>query len=214
MSIEPLSALSQQDGISNVLLLGSKFDESVPHSWSALLEAGPPDTLATIAVSFSLPPDRMLSHYEELLEELPATLQLVSVGEQARLASTGQSIESYPDNHGVASDTRLRTVPTHTDLTELGVQLTESLNEIAEYDGLEAKTLCFSSLTPLLLHAEDSTVLKFLQVLRGQLSTHGVVGHFHFNPNPYDSDTLALLRTAFDVVVDTTNAEVEVSPVV
>lgn len=207
----PMQSLASREDVSNILLLGSRFDAAESDYCSSLLQCAPPHELAAIAVSFSPCPDQLVSKFSEQLGEFPQSFHLVNAGGHTRNSDPeqlfGGDLPAFVERTGCS----VRTVGYQGNLTELGVRITECLEEIDDLDGVRATSLCFRSLTPVLVHTDASTVLKFLQVLRGQLATHDVVGHFHLDPAAQDEEVIGLLSTAFDGIVDFTGDEVTIT---
>lgn len=190
--------------------MGPMFDTAEADHCSALVNRAPPEQLATIAVSFSQTPEQLASEFDELLGELPACFKLVSVGPQARTADPDEPSDGDRPTSLAESRGGVKTVESHGNLTRLGIRISECLDEIAGRDGVTAKTLCFRSLTPMLVQTDAATVLKFLQTLRGHLASHDVVGHFHLNPAPHDEQVIDLLSTAFDGIIEYDGDEVTI----
>lgn len=203
-----VQSMASREDISNVLLLGSPFDANEPNCCSSLLRCAPLDDLAAITVSFSPNPDQLVTEVSEQLGALPESFHVVNAGEHTRDADPEQLFGGDLPRFVERTGSSVRTVSSQGNLTELGVRITECLEDIADIDGVSATALCFRSLTPILIHTDTSTVLKFLQVLRGQLATHDVVGHFHLDPAAQDEAVIGHLKTAFDGVVDISGDEV------
>jgi hypothetical protein len=93
------------------------------------------------------------------------------------------------------SDVVTDTVATPSDLTGLGIKLSQFL---AEHDDV---ALCFDSLTALLQHVDVETVYEFLHAVTGQLYAADARAHFHLDPTAHDRETVDALASLFDAVV-------------
>lgn len=90
----------------------------------------------------------------------------------------------------------VRTVPTPSDLTCLGVTLSQVLS------ANESVVLCSDSLTALLERVDDETAYEFVHALLGQLRRADASAHFHVDPTAHDRQTVDALSSLFDTVVE------------
>lgn len=84
--------------------------------------------------------------------------------------------------------------------------LTFGLSAIVQRRPLECTdghrtSLCFHSLTALLLFAELSRVFRFLYTLSGRVASSGARAHFHLDPVAHEERTVATLTPLFETVV-------------
>lgn len=86
------------------------------------------------------------------------------------------------------------------DLTQLGIAVTEQLQEWA--DGNRRAVVCFDSLTALLQYSDRDAAYEFLHVVTGRIRSVDAVAHFHFDPSAHDDQTFAQVATLMDAVVE------------
>lgn len=200
MATEPLTidALVSDERVSSVLVATPPQHDAATEACSTLTEIAPPSELATIAVTLSKSPDEWLDAYRSHVGSLPAHVSIVDVGEETRsAASDGGHPAPFPNG----PDGSIHTVQSPGNLTQLGVRITEAFDEIAELDSELSISLCFDSISPLLLHAEADTVFKFLTVLTGKVSADDGFGHYHIDPGAHEEATVHMLTTVFDAVI-------------
>lgn len=93
------------------------------------------------------------------------------------------------------SDVDIDAVSTPSDLTGLGIKLSQHLSE---HDDV---VLCFDSLTALLQYVDVETVHEFLHAVTGHLYAADARAHFHLDPTAHDRQTVDALASLFDAVV-------------
>lgn len=187
------ATLEQQvAGTSNVLVLGSMLDEPVKDVHNRLLSAGTKDGANVLALTFQSAAGWSRTWTRD--PEGPGEVVIVTFSEA--LSST----EPLPD--GVSAIT-----VNPTDLTGVGMRLSDYLNE---WDRLDAGTVvCFNSITELLQYTDEKPLYRFLRVLTRRIEHVGGFAHFHMDPSAHPERTLAVFRSVFDAIVDTTASEGE-----
>jgi hypothetical protein len=100
------------------------------------------------------------------------------------------------------ADWRVATVESPSDLTGIGIELSELLSTMAEAADDEPVSVCFDSITSLLQYADLQRTFRFLHVVTGRVKTVDGVGHFHIDPAAHTDQELATLKGLFDAVVD------------
>lgn len=183
--------LSAGDLPASMLLESPGFGDASTAACAAVVAAADPD--AVVFVSYGTDPsDRLASVREHGAD--PDTTLAILVGEGGAPAGDFDGVE---------------TLPTPSDLTGLGIAITEALGEV---DGRTA--VCFDSVTSLLQYVDLETAFEFLHVFVGRCYRGNAIGHLHVDPGAHDDRTVARLASLVDgrVVVDEDGQIASVSP--
>jgi hypothetical protein len=162
--------------------------------------AGEPATdVACLTVTLNGSVDGVVDEWERHAGGRPADLAVVSVGETTRSAAAasggGDRIVDLTDGIKTAA------VTDASDLTGLGIRISQCLR--AWEDEVDRRiVVCFDSLTSLLQFADIKRVFRFLHVLTSRIRKAGARAHFHVHPVAHDEQTLATLRSLFDVTYE------------
>lgn len=168
----------------SVLLLEDAQSGAADRLCGELLTVAAPDETGLLIVSLVQSPGARLAVWDDAAAERPAKTVVVTVANGVGDAADGTAID-------------VRMLPDPSNLTRLGVTLTESL---AALEGTRP-VVCFHSLTVLLQYADLKRVFRFLSVLQSHLKAADARAHFHLNPGSHDGQTVATLRHLFDAVV-------------
>ncbi|WP_324760306.1 DUF7504 family protein [Haloarcula sp. GH36] len=122
----------------------------------------------------------------------PASLSVIAVGETP-----------MEDDESLSS-VSVDTVSTPSDLTGLGITLSQTLS------GREDVVVCFDSLTAVLQYVELETLYEFLHAVVGQLHAADALAHFHLDPTAHDRQTVDALTSLFDAVVHVRDGDREI----
>lgn len=160
----------------SVLLLAPGFGDGADHACSELLGAS--DATDVLYVGYAGDPSTRLSHYEVHS----------GTSDVARAVFVGEGAADAADKFETAE-----TVSTPTDLTGIGIAVTELL---ADADG--ATTVCFDSVTSLLQYVDVDTAYEFLHVVLGRLYSHDAVGHVHMDPTAHEDDVVERMTSLVD----------------
>jgi hypothetical protein len=184
-----LPDLSQLDGAANVLLLAPSFGNRGTDTGLRLLTRTPPPKTNVLVVSYVDTPGEFLRDWNETVGASPSRGGFVAVGEA----------EGNLDDPAWA----VRTVENPSDLTGVGIELSELLSGMASAaDSDEDISFCFNSITSLLQYADVQRAFRFLHVVTGRVKTVGGTGHYHLDPEAHDRQTLATLKGLFDAVIE------------
>ncbi|MFB6087088.1 MAG: hypothetical protein ABEJ85_01090 [Haloarculaceae archaeon] len=175
----------------NALVLAPALSDERSARCLDLLDAGAPADLNVLRISYSQGPDELCREWTDRHGELPARFGIVTVNDQAGLASDDPEAA---DHEGVAL-----TSANPNDVTGLGMRLN---NYLAEHDPALQLVVCFDSLTQMLQFTDVQSVFKFVHMFTGQLREVDAIGHFHLDPNAHDTQTVSRLKPAFDDAVD------------
>jgi len=181
--------LSELEGAANILLLAPSLGSHGTDAGTKLLARTEPGETNVLAVTYTETPSEFVGRWDEVTAASPARGGVVAVGESE------QSI----DDPAWA----VRTVENPSDLTGVGIELSELLSGMASAAGDDEHiAVCFNSITSLLQYADVQRAFRFLHVVTGRVKTVGGVGHYHLDPEAHDRQTLATLKGLFDAVVE------------
>lgn len=116
---------------------------------------------------------------EQLADETVGNVSVITVGEASSTADR--------------DDIRTSSVSTPSDLTGLGIELSDALSA---WDG--PVLVCFDSLTSMLQYVEFDTAYEFLHAVVGQIHGADARAHFHVDPGAHDETTLAGIASLLD----------------
>lgn len=181
--------LSALDDAANILLLAPSLGRHGKDAGMEILARTPPEQSNVLAVTYTESPTEFVDRWNERCGSNPARGGVVAVG----------SSEGHIDNPAWA----VRTVENPSDLTGVGIELSELLSGMASAAGDDEEiAVCFNSITSLLQYADVQRAFRFLHVITGRVKTVGGVGHYHIDPEAHDRKTLATLKGLFDAVVE------------
>lgn len=160
----------------SVLLLAPGFGDGADRACSELLAESAAETV--LFVSYAGDPSSRRSHFAAHVDD-PGACRAIVVGEGAVDPEDGfEAVES---------------VNTPTDLTGLGIAVTEQL-QAAGPD----TAVCFDSVTSLLQYVDVDTAYEFLHVVLGRLYSHDAVGHLHMDPTAHDDAVVERMTSLVD----------------
>lgn len=186
----------QLEDSNSTLLLASSFTEGTEECCSELLHPGVASESNVLWVSYTKSPDQQLRRWQAHSTDSPANMGMVSVDDSTRsvAADTGGDTDLMAPNKPVES------VSSPTDLTGLGIRITEFLRD---WEDNENRTVvCFDSLTSLLQYVELETAYEFLHILTGRLAAVDAFAHFHMDPDAHDEQTIESVTSLMDAVVE------------
>jgi len=184
-----LPDLSELSDVSNVLLLAPSLGGHGEEVCDALLTQTPPSATNVLAITYRDTPQDWVDDWIDSVGVSPVRGGIVSIGRA----------EAAVDDPSWAA----RTVENPSDLTGMGIQLSELLSKMATAsEDNEHLVVCFDSVTTLLQYADLQRAFRFLHVVTGRVKTADGVGHFHVDPEAHDRQTLATLKGLFDAVVE------------
>jgi hypothetical protein len=181
--------LSELAGVANVLVLAPSMGAPKRDACHALLTQTPPASTNVLSVTFTKSPTEWIDDWTDHAGEAPARGGIVAVGQADATARD--------------SAWQVATVENPSDLTGIGIELSEVLSTMADAAGEdEALVVCFDSITSLLQYADLQRTFRFLHVVTGRVKTVGGVGHFHVDPEAHTDQEIATLKSLFDAVVE------------
>jgi hypothetical protein len=182
------------DQETNVLFLAPSSSHSEEEGCDDLLSAVPTSRANVLGVTYESQGTNRLNAWE-FEEETPARISLINVGDFTRSSASRPSKNALPPER-----IEVNTVLDPSDLTTLGIRISEQLSEWESTD--EQPVVCFHSLTDLLEATELNRAFRFLHLLTRRLSSAGAIAHFHLDPEAYDEKTVETLRPLFDAVLE------------
>jgi len=180
-------AVSQIDGAQVVLVLRPQTAASEDPICKRTFVDDPTEA-ELLGVSFSQRPAQWYDGWCDALGADPTAATVITTPE-------------FGDSDVGDRDVGVETVATPSNLTGVGVKTTPYLNEWAD------AVVAVESLTVLLQYASPQAVYRFLHVLTTRIRTTGSTGQFYLDPTIQDDQTVDLLKTLFDVVVECDGSE-------
>lgn len=180
-------AVSQIDAAQAVLVLRPQTAASEDLTCKRAL-VDDPSEVELLGVSFSQRPARWYDEWCDALGADPTAATVITTPE-------------FGDDDLDDRDLGVETVATPSNLTGVGVKTTPYLNEWSD------AVVAVESLTVLLQYTSPQVVYRFLHVLTTRIQTTGSAGQFYLDPTIQDDQTVDLLTTLFDVVVECDGGE-------
>ena len=84
------------------------------------------------------------------------------------------------------------------DMTGIGIQLSEFLQEFYKDRGVQRNRILLDSLSTLLMYSNLQTVFRFLHVFTGRVQSAEALGVFIIDSTAHDDQTMSTLRQLFD----------------
>jgi len=180
--------LSELSDVSNVLLLAPSLGQQGTQLSFDLLSQTPPSETNVLTITYTDTPQEWVDDWLDYVGISPLRGGIVAIGQA----------DANIDDPSWA----VKTVENPTDLTGVGIELSELLSGMATAaDDGEHIAVCFDGITSLLQYADLQRAFRFLHVVTGRIKTVGGVGHFHLDPEAHDPQTLATLKGLFDAVI-------------
>lgn len=181
--------LSELADVSNVLLLAPSLGGRGSAVCHDLLAQTPPSETNVLAVTYTDTPVEWVDDWLDHVGVSPVRGGIVSIGQ----------VEKSIDDPSWA----VKTVENPTDLTGVGIELSELLSGMSTAAADEEHiAFCFDGITSLLQYADLQRAFRFLHVVTGRVKSVDGVGHYHLDPEAHDRQTLATLKGLFDAVVE------------
>jgi hypothetical protein len=147
-----------------------------------------PASVQLLGVAFSQPPADWYDEWRDLLGADPDAAAVVTTPDLAETDLGDRDLD-------------VESVTTPSNLTGVGVKSTPYLSEWSD------AVVVVESLTVLLQYADPQILYRFLHVLTTRLQTVDAAGQFFLDPNLLDDQTVELLKTLFDAVVESDGTE-------
>ena len=194
------------EGGENVLLLCPAFEPAGTSACMDLLTPADPAETNILCVSFMRSLEKLRTEWDQHVGTAPGDAAVVDVAADTRSAGAVETASGeMPADTTFAP--RVEEVTTPSDLTTLGVRITDCLSDWDVQGNTRRTVACFESITTLLQYADRERTFKFLHVLTDQLASADATAHYHLDPTVPDEETLEMLTTLFDVVCEYENGE-------
>jgi len=155
-----------------------------------LLAAGSERGEGAIVVTTKDAADRILDEYTDLVEGEDATIGVVDC------VTKQQGVGNVTD------DPRIKYASSPVDMTGIGIQLSEFLEEFYGTRGLERNRVLLYSLSTLLMYSNLQTVFRFLHVFTGRIQSADALGVYVIDSTAHDDQTMNTLKQLFDGVIN------------
>ncbi|USZ68701.1 recombinase RecA [Halorussus salilacus] len=93
------------------------------------------------------------------------------------------------------------------DMTGIGIQLSEYLQEFYKSRGVQRNRILLHSLSTLLMYSNLQTVFRFLHVFTGRVQSADALGVFVIDSTAHDQQTMSTLKQLFDGQIEVREAE-------
>ena len=100
-------------------------------------------------------------------------------------------------------DDRVRYTSSPVDMTGIGIQFSEALQEFYGDRDIERNRVFLHSLSTLLMYADLQTVFRFLHVFTGRIQSVNGLGLFTIDSTAHDEQAMNTVRQLFDGIVTT-----------
>jgi hypothetical protein len=186
---EEIPDLSGLEDVSNVLLLVPSLGNQGREACLDLLSLTAPDETNVLTVTYTNTAPEWVEYWQGRVGQSPLRGGIVAIGQG----------DETVDNPSWA----VKTVENPTDLTGIGIELSELLSTMAKAaNDDENIAVCFDSITSLLQYADLQRAFRFLHVVTGRVKTVDGVGYYRLDPDAHDRQTLATLKGLFDAVIE------------
>jgi KaiC/GvpD/RAD55 family RecA-like ATPase len=93
---------------------------------------------------------------------------------------------------------KVRFASSPSDMTGIGIEVSDLLEEFWENRGIERNRVCLESVSTLLMYSNLETVFRFLHVFTGRVRSIDGLGLFFIKPGMHDEKEFSTLRQLFD----------------
>lgn len=193
--------------------LGTAFSDAEVEPGTNLLVAGPPMTgksrlgreivaagsregEGSIVVTTKDSGAKVLSQFESLVgsvEETPTGV-VDCVTKQQGMHSSTQS-------------PRIQYASSPVDMTGIGIQLSEFLQQFYSEQNVRQNRILLNSLSTLLMYSNLQTVFRFLHVFTGRIQSADALGVFIIDSTAQDRQTMSTLKQLFDAQIELRESE-------
>lgn len=180
----------------NILLRTPSITANADRTCARLQAADTEPLDRCLWITYTRSPDEILAEWRRHGgDPLPDQTGVIVVGDHARAAGVPDS--AIPAG---SAPPAIETVANPTDLTGLGTNVNEFCEAWGATDG--RFSICFDSLTPLLVYVSVDRACRFLHALTARVETLEATAHYHLTPSVHAARTARRLTGLFDDVVD------------
>ena len=150
-----------------------------------ILAAGTADDEGVIVVTTKDSAEKVLSQYGEMVgnEQIPIGI-----------------VDCVTEQRGVESvdDPRVKYASSPVDMTGIGIDLSEYLQEFYEHRGFERNRVLLHSVSTLLMYSNLETVFRFLHVFTGRIQSADALGVHVIDSTAHDDQTINTIKQLYD----------------
>lgn len=187
------------------LLLAGRFAPVAERAWADQLDGLPSAPRALLTLSFD-DPDDVVDRWRARLRAPPETFGILGVEEFTRTA-----VGAGGPQAAAPGPVSIRTVSDPGNLTDLGIQLTEFLDDAARQYSPGEVLVAVENVSTLLQYTDLERTYRFVHVLTNCVRGHGVPVLCHMDPAAHDDQTVATFTGLFDRRVTVEDGELCVS---
>lgn len=182
---------------SNLLLLGPAMTGKQRLALDILAE-GAHAGEGTIIVSTSDGANHVIRGFEAALNDGPEEISLGIID------CVTQDHDGDESDH----DYLVRYASSPVDMTGIGINLSELLEQFHETQGLECNRVCLDNISTMLMYSNVQTIFRFLHVFTGRVQNVDGLGIYLMDPDAHDAQTLNTLKGLFDGLIEVRDGEV------
>lgn len=189
--------LDLPDDVQSVLVHSPALSAHTEEICSELLtpDTTPPNNY--LAISLNSTPDDRINHWKtHISPQLPATLNIIAVGDITRSAAKTAS-QTYTTD---TSDINITAIKSVEDLTGIGIAAFKHTNSW-EDTHQKRNVVCLDSITTLLQYTSAKHTYRFLHTLLTRLTSSNMLIHAHIDPAAHDTTTLSIIENLFDATL-------------
>lgn len=183
-----------RDAVHNILLLVPPLHRADLDGCIDLLTPTDVEQMNVWSLGITLSPDKRVANWHRAVGEKPGAFKVVSVGEHPQ-----EQAEALAASYGFEPEPHFVVVPYGGDLTQIGIELIDALDEWEAND--RQTVVCVHSLTALLQYIESETAFRFLKSFTDRIEQAGAIAHYHMNPGAHDDAVVSNVATLFDAMV-------------
>lgn len=161
-----------------------------------ILAAGSKNGEGAIIVSTKDGAQRLLDTYTPLVTDIDS----ISLG-------IVDCVTKQQGMSGIIEDDRIRYTSSPVDMTGIGINLSEFLEEFYVDRGLRKNRVLVHSLSTLLMYSNLQTVFRFLHVFTGRVQSADAFGLYVINSESHDLQTMNTLKQLFDGLLEVDEAD-------
>jgi hypothetical protein len=183
----------------NILLQSTSFEVDDSKACTDLLTLEAPAHENVLCISFTKSLDDYRAAWDQHVNSAPGSAAFLDVTAETRSTATVTNTANEP-TETTSFDPTVAQITTPSDLTTLGVRITERLNEWDAENSDRQTVVCFESISTLLQYTELEQTFKFLHVLTDHFTSADAIAHYHLDPTVHDEKTMSMLTQVFDAV--------------
>ena len=107
----------------------------------------------------------------------------------------------------VEDDPRVKYASSPVDMTGIGINLSEFLQDFYEERGVTENRVLLYSVSTLLMYSDLQTVFRFLHVFTGRIQSADAMGVYIIDSTSHDAQTMNTLKQLFDASLELENAD-------